>query len=274
MRRLLTIGAVAAGAAAVGFYYGVRPWWKSWGVDPDETDMTLTGDDLVGQPTVTDTRGITIDAPPSAVWPWLVQMGYGRGGWYSYDQLDMKGSSADAIVPEWQSLDVGDTIPTFPGGGFLVKAIEPEKALVLFLDNEMVAAARTAQASTAPESGGAKDMPGLAFAGAMGGQAMPGAFAVTWAFVLVPREDGRTRLVERFRVHLDTETPSSRLGQPLLGFGVFVMTQRQMVGIRDRAEKLARERGVPAVASEVAPEPDIEAGPAAGKSAIPAGRSA
>ncbi|HLA15747.1 MAG TPA: hypothetical protein VJZ72_02510, partial [Candidatus Limnocylindrales bacterium] len=77
MRRLLMIGAVAAGAAAAGFYYKVRPWWKSWGVDPAEAELPMAGDDLVREPNVTDTRGITIDAPPSAIWPWLVQMGYG-----------------------------------------------------------------------------------------------------------------------------------------------------------------------------------------------------
>src|SRR3990172_7319908 len=97
MRRLLMIGAVAAGAAAAGFYYKVRPWWKSWGVDPAEAELPMAGDDLVREPNVTDTRGITIDAPPSAIWPWLVHMGYGRGGWYSYDRMDMKGRSVDTI---------------------------------------------------------------------------------------------------------------------------------------------------------------------------------
>ena len=58
-----------------------------------------------------DTRTIEVDAAPEDVWPWLVQMGYGRAGWYSYDQMDQKGRSADEIVPEWQGLAVGDTMP-------------------------------------------------------------------------------------------------------------------------------------------------------------------
>src|SRR3990172_10244978 len=85
-------------------------------------------------------RGRTIDAPPEAVWPWLVQMGYGRGGWYSYDAVDMKGASSATILPEHQSLAVGDLVPTDPGGGFVVKVVESEHALVLYVDPEVLAA--------------------------------------------------------------------------------------------------------------------------------------
>jgi hypothetical protein len=254
------IGAVAAGAAAVGFYYKVRPWWRTWGVDPAEAELPLAGDDLVPEPTVVDTRGITIDAPPSAIWPWLVQMGYGRGGWYSYDQLDMKGRSSDTIVPEWQTLEPDDTMPTHPGGGFLVKVVEPEKALVLFLDNAIVEGWRRTEGDELETP-----TPGLAFAGAMSERSMPGAFAVSWTFALQPTDDGRTRLLERFRGAIETETPGSRLGAPFMGFGVFVMMQRQMVGLKERAEGLAREQGIAAIAPEpapeVAPEPAPEVAP-------------
>jgi hypothetical protein len=246
MRRLLLIAAAAAGAAAIGFYYKVLPWWKSWGVDAAEAEMPLAGDDIVAEPTVIDTRGITIDAPPSAIWPWLVQMGYGRGGWYSYDQLDMRGKSATTIEPEWQALAEGDTVPLSPAGGFVAKTIEHEKALVLYLDNEIIE-------SLQQSDDGEVESPtrGLAFAGAMGERSMPGTFRFSWAFVLRPTEDGRTRFLERIRVELDQATPGSRMASPIMGFGVFAMMQRQMVGIRDRAEKLARERGVPAIAAEV-----------------------
>jgi hypothetical protein len=260
MRRLLLIGAAAAGAAAVAFYYKVRPWWKGWGVEPAEADLALAGDDIVAEPTVVETRGITIDAPPSAIWPWLVQMGYDRGGWYSYDQMDMKGKSADTIVPEWQKLEVGDTMPTFPGGGFAVKVVEPEKALVLHLDNGMVEGWRRAQ-------GEDLETPtrGLAFAGAMGERSMPGAFSVSWAFALRPTHDGQTRLIERFRASIETETPGSRFAGPFMGFGLFVMMQRQMVGIKERAERLARQQGIAPIVSEAAAEPDVEAAPAVGE---------
>ena len=87
-----------------------------------------------------------IDAPPDAVWPWLVQMGYNRAGWYSYDLVDMKGASVDTIVPELQHLAVGDLVPNSPDTSFVVRALEPGRALVLFADEktveEQVAAAR------------------------------------------------------------------------------------------------------------------------------------
>ena len=76
---------------------------------------------------------------PADVWPWLVQMGFGRAGWYSYDQMNQKAPSADEIAPEWQTLAVGDTMPAHSAGGFVVKILEPERALVLYVDNEMTA---------------------------------------------------------------------------------------------------------------------------------------
>ena len=81
-----------------------------------------------------ETRGITIDAPPEAIWPWLVQMGYGEAGWYSYDQLDQRGTSATGINAAWQQLAVGDIVPTHPGGGFEVARFDPGRALVLRSD--------------------------------------------------------------------------------------------------------------------------------------------
>ena len=91
---------------------------------PDQASRRLPGDEIVPEPVAIETRGITIDAPPATVWPWLVQMGYGRAGWYSYDQLDQRGASADEIVPAWQELAVGDILPTHPGGGFEVAILE------------------------------------------------------------------------------------------------------------------------------------------------------
>jgi hypothetical protein len=163
-------------------------------------------------------------------------MGYGRAGWYSYDQLDMKGRSADRILPEHQQLAVGDLLPTDPGGGFVVKVLEPGRALVAFVDSAMVAARRTV-APAVPIA----EAPGLAASGRFLATATPPEFAASWAFVLEPADGGSTRLIERFRVSFDAQTRGSRLLGPALGFGVFVMLQRQMVGIARRAEAHARE---------------------------------
>ena len=83
--RVLLIGGMAAAAAgaapATTYTLAVRPWWRTWGVDPADAELSFAGDDLVPDATVVETRGVEIDAPPDAVWPWLVQMGYNRAGW-------------------------------------------------------------------------------------------------------------------------------------------------------------------------------------------------
>jgi hypothetical protein len=233
IKRIVVGSAIAAGSWAA--YVAARQWYRTWGIDPAEAAKLLPGDELVAEPTACDTRGITIDAPPEAVWPWLVQMGYGRGGWYSYDAMDMKGASSDVIVPEHQSLAVGDVVPTDPGGGFIVKVVEPDQALVLYLDPEVLATRKDAAVPAALA-------PGLAVSGRFLETATPPQFTAAWIFALEPLEGGRTRLIERFRVRMDGATPASRFLAPALGVGVFVMTRRQMLGIKARAEKLARDR--------------------------------
>jgi hypothetical protein len=239
-RVVLGAGIGALGAASA---LGVRRWWKTWGVVPDEATRPLPGDDVVSPGDTLLTRGLTIDAPPGAVWPWLIQMGYGRAGWYSYDQLDMKGRSAAAIVPEFQSLAIGDVIPTHPGGGFVVKVLEPEHALVVYLDGALVE--EQAKAQTGPIS--VRETPGLAASDRFLRTASPPDFAVSWAFVLEPVGLGQTRLVERIRGRFGPATTGSQMMLPLMGFGVFVMMRKQMQGIRDRVEHEAVD---PAVVGE------------------------
>lgn len=217
----------------------VGRWRRTWGIDPAEATRALPGDDVVAEPTATETRGITIDAPPEAVWPWLVQMGYGRAGWYSYDQLDQRGQSAESIVEEWQSLAVGDTVPTHPDGGFEVVAMDPGRSLVLKSDTALVTA--QAEAARAKASGLETATPGVRLSGAVL-SGTPAQYVASWAFVLEPLDGGRTRLIERFRAWFGDGQPGSRFVMPVVGFGVFVMMQKQMVGIRDRAEGLARQR--------------------------------
>jgi hypothetical protein len=247
MRKLIL---VLAGLGVLGVVLGrmIDRWRTSWGVLPIETLKTFPGDDLVPDATSTETRGITIDAPPSAVWPWLVQMGYGRGGWYSYDPIDMGQPSAIAILPEHQQLAVGDLLPTDPGGGFEVKILEPEQALVAYTNTELV----KAQRETARADGAEAASANVQATGAAMTFAQPGEFAASWAFILEPLDADRTRLVERFRIWFGgDEQPWMRYTMPLMGFGVFVMIRRQLLGIRERAERLARDG---------APEPALAPG--------------
>jgi hypothetical protein len=237
-----------AGLAAA-FYLQLREEQKSWGVLPADVKKSLSGDELVDDPDIVETRSLVIDAAPSKVWPWLIQMGYGRGGWYSYDKLDMKGSSADTILEEYQDLAEGDIVPTHPGGGFVAKVVEPEKTLVLYLDTELVqsqvetALAENGDGALADIDEG--EPAGLQFAGVMGERTMP-EFRGTWTFILEPESGGKTRLIERFRIWTAEAGLPQKLGMPMMGLGVFAMTRKHMLGVKERAEAASTNgSGVP-----------------------------
>jgi hypothetical protein len=165
----------------------------SWGVDPVMNACILPGDDLVEDPVAIDTRSLVVDAPPSAVWPWLVQMGDDRGGEYSYSVFGFPHrKGADRIVPEWQNLAVGDPI-----NEWVVRGLEPERALVLYSD----------------------------IAGSW-----------SWAFILEPTDGGsRTRLVERIRSRPSLPRRVSEVAMRVIGLVVLLMVRKQMLSVRDRA---------------------------------------
>jgi hypothetical protein len=230
-KKIALMGTVISASAAGIAFVVARTRLHRWGVDPIEATQALPGDELVTEPTTIDTRGIDIAAPPEQVWPWLVQMGYKRAGWYSYDAIDMNHGSSREIVPEFQSIEVGQVLPTHDDGGFVVKVAEAGKALVLYLDSTIV----RDQADVAAEKAATEPKANIQATGRFLNSAIPGGFAASWAFVLEPTASGGTRLIERFRVTMEASTlPASVLG-PVLGFGVFAMTRRQMLGIRDRA---------------------------------------
>jgi proline iminopeptidase len=139
MTNALHIGSRVAGAAAilnVTYRAALRPRLAAWGASDEERRARLPGDDILPVDVPTSTMGTTIGAPPSAVWPWLVQMGCGRAGWYSHDRLDNGGRpSAERIVPEWQRVSLGDRLSSDPSGRgrvwFAIEGIYPERALIL-----------------------------------------------------------------------------------------------------------------------------------------------
>jgi len=173
-RRLMFAGLVLYIAA-------VRPWLRGWGASGKERSESLPGDDLVPARSQT-THGITLHAPSNEVWPWLVQMGYGRGGWYSYDWLERwvgagdfaEGGSARRVIPELQSLAAGDTVALSQAGGLTVALIDPPNTLVLhFLMNF--------------------------FTGGPARASDPAVLHWTWAFILVPVDGASCRLLVRTR---------------------------------------------------------------------------
>jgi hypothetical protein len=180
-----------------------RSWYSKWGASEDEVKQSLPGDEFVPNPMLESTRAITIQASSSEVWPWLVQMGQGRGGLYSYERLenlvgcDMH--NADRIIPEHQHLEVGDKIRLVPEGRepyFLVSSIQPGKAIIL----------------------GGDDPP------------------TTWAFVLDPIDDKTTRLIIRWRQDYEP-TLGNVIGWRLVTDPItFVMERKLLQGIKLRVE--------------------------------------
>jgi hypothetical protein len=127
----LALAAVGAAAVLVGYRMLIQPWQQRWGATDDEVRRTMPGDELLPAASGTTTRAVTIAAPPEQVWPWLVQLGYGRAGWYSYDWIDNDGQpSADRIIPELQELQVDDQILMLSGMGPRVREVEPNRYFV------------------------------------------------------------------------------------------------------------------------------------------------
>jgi hypothetical protein len=186
-----------------------RRWHLRWGATPAEIAASLPGDALLPRAQYRSTRAITIDAPPDAVWPWLVQVGCLRAGFYSNDLLDNLGHpSATTILPGLQDLQVGHWVPMSPAAtptdrtAFKVHSFE-ENAWLLWAK---------------PDS--------------------------TWAWRLTPAGRGGTRLVTRIRAVYDWQHPlTALLGVVLLEFGDFAMLRRMLRGIKTRAESLVREAG-------------------------------
>jgi hypothetical protein len=186
---------LATSTAALAYLQCIRPWQLTWGATPAEVSRRLPSDALVRDPTFDATRAITLDAPPEQVWPWLVQMGLTRAGWYSYDLLDNLGRpSARRIMPELQGLAPGDIVPMSPNGKQGMK--------VLSVD------APTSMVWGEPEG-------------------------TTWAWQLDETDSGGTRLVTRVRSRYRWLSPSIAFSL-LVEFGDIWMMRKMLLNLRER----------------------------------------
>ena len=191
----------------------VRRWHLRWGATQEEVTGAMPGDDLVTVAQFTATRAITIDAPAERVWPWIVQVGYRRAGFYSYDLLDNLGRpSAEAILPAWQHPHVGDLAapmasPPTDDTSFRIAQIEPPTSLVW----------------TKPDS--------------------------SWAWTLTPLPGARTRLVTRLKQRY-RPAPAALITIVLAEFGDFAMMRKMLLGIRRRAEGSAAAPAEPMAPAE------------------------
>lgn len=222
--RALRRGALTApGTYGAYLLYGLRhPALLRSTVTAAERDEALAGDHLVERPDWVTNFGIDIAAPPAQVWPWIVQLGYGRAGWYTWFPLDNGGvPSADAIIPALQTTAVGEVIPDGPRaaegfGIWRVQALEPARSLVLYSRREPVS----------------------------GREVTPGEIAsspfieCSWVFALLEPQQGRTRLRVRVRARFHARIKIwAHAARLLFGLGDNVMENTMLAGIRLRAER-------------------------------------
>lgn len=193
----------------------LRSWRTKWGATEKEVSGSLPGDDIIANPKWQYTQAITIGVPAEKVWPWLVQMGQGRGGFYSYQALEnLVGCNirnADRIIPEFQCLEVGDNVLLHPKVPYPVALVEPGRAIVLHYDT------RT----------GLTPVPGTR---------PVDYFESTWLFFLDAGDGNSTRLISRFRIDYSLSIRNK------ISYGYFVepvsstMQQQMLRGIKKRAE--------------------------------------
>ncbi|WP_250445373.1 SRPBCC family protein [Actinotalea sp. C106] len=219
-----TLRAAVVLGLGVVLYRVARERALGLGTTEAERMAPLPGDELLPGADLVATRGIDVDAPPGDVWPWLVQMGQGRGGFYSYEALEnllgLDIHNADRVRPEWQDLAVGDEVRLAAQAGLVAAVVQPDEALVLQ---------------------GAAPVPAdeLDSCGAEGTDVGPGQgeapFDFTWAFVLQPWGAHGTRLLVRERYRYRTSW-AGRMVEPVSWVSL-LMTERMLRGIRDRAEQ-------------------------------------
>lgn len=215
MRRVGTVAALGGLTVAL---LAARHVQQGWGATAAETDAVLPGDEILGPADLVATRAVTIKAPPQDVWPWVVQLGHDRAGFYSYDKLQTLAGlpvrNAEEIVPEWQDTAVGDLVRLHPDLGLRVARVDPDAALVLH--------------GAAPDGEELVVVPPYDF---------------SWAFVLRPGPRGTTRLLvrERYAYREPMAAPLAEGSQ----VASFIMTERMLRGIKERAERRPTPQLVP-----------------------------
>ena len=207
-RKLLRqMGSVAADLPRFATAPLYRSWHLRWGATDAEVAAAMPGDYVLPRAQFHPTRAITIAAPPAAVWPWLVQVGFGRAGFYSNDLLDnFARPSLCEIDPDLQKLEVGQWVSMSP-----TPSESTAWKVDSFVPNEWLLWRK-------PDS--------------------------TWLWVLRDLSDGRTRLVTRVHVLYDWSRPAySAFGVVLMEFGDFAMMRRMLLGIKERAEHVGVGHG-------------------------------
>ena len=185
------------------YLFIIRPWQLRWGATDDEVSATMPGDAVILRPTFNATRAVMINAPPESIWPWILQIGHKRAGWYSYDWIDNLGKpSAREILPEFQQIEIGSLIPISPNDklGFRVKDYKPMEWILWWYNKG----------------------------------------DTTWCWGLYPIDEHNTRLITRVRVRYKLFSLLLPF-YILLDIGDIMMMRKCLLGIKERAELLEQE---------------------------------
>ncbi len=189
------------GTVTALYLFWARPYQLRWGATDQEVNRRMPGDEINPEPTFFATRAITIEGTSEQIWPWLLQMGYGRAGFYAYDIIENIGSprgirSADSILPEFQQFKVGDSVPISPAGGLTFHAIEPNQYLIWRGDE--------------------------------------GYGGFIWA--LYPLDKNNTRLVSRARLSYSWNSPTQLVLDIFTEFADHLAIRKILIGVKGRVE--------------------------------------
>jgi hypothetical protein len=199
--RAVLASAALASAVVASYIKWIRPRTMHWGATEEEAARRLPFDDVFPNAPWNATRAVTIEATPQQIWPWLVQIGWGRAGWYGYDWADNGGKpSVWQILPEYQHLEIGKDFPMSPWTAVYCKGFEEPRWMLW----------RTSET------------------------------AGTWLWYLDPIDSQHTRLITRMRGLYHWTNPILLPQEIAVDLFDIIFMRKCMLGIKARAEAMAR----------------------------------
>ena len=230
----MTVRSLLRVVCTLSVYSTIRRLARRSGVTDEEFHGSLPGDEVMPHPMIEWTRATTINAPPEDVWPWLVQMGFGRGGWYTNERFDrlvwrVDNKSSEVLLPEWQNLQVGDIVPDGPGFAAYFRVLE-------LRENETI----VYHSIRHPYRGRPVDPTDEEAVARRERELIEGGVYIdfSWVFVLRPAKEGTTRLL--LRVRSDLYPPWVRVTETLFGLVDLFHVTTMFRGIKRRAESGAK----------------------------------
>ncbi|MBT8183214.1 MAG: hypothetical protein KJN76_00110 [Eudoraea sp.] len=203
------------------FFGGIR---SRWGMSKSDVMQTFPADDLIPGPKSSFTHGVIIQAPASDVWPWIAQIGQGRGGFYSYEALENLSGlniyNSDRVLPQYQNPKVGDTIPFGPKDAYPIVYCDPGKGMAIENQYDF-----DTKKTFDPEISSPANY-----------------LQLTWLWYVEPLDNKTSRFISRNRVTYSSSTKTNIMFKVLMEPVVFAMDRKMCLGIKKRAERLAHSQ--------------------------------